>query len=455
MGDLFVPLGGMMRNGTAPWLLAALVAATPARSQTQDLAPAAAAAPPSAAAPAASGSIPQPGDMIGKNDTERIRDLVSPGVLWLVSRGMEMKIIPYEKTPDPPAYREATEKYSPQVKLSANGILDENTYIAGRPFPVIDENDPQAAIKIMYNFERGRYFTDDLAARFFDAETGAISQRGGKQAYDIERHFVLDNLRILKYTGRTENQPIPKMENPQGVLAKAGQFPVIEPFDLKGVGGLSYRYLDPAKHDDTWLYLPSLRRVRRLSSAQRSDALFGQDVDVDSYGGYAGQIPWFSWKLLGHKTMLGSGMGEHLPGVPCTADGGVTFCENWELVPKVWIVEGTPKMSGYAYSKRVLFLDASSGFIMYTDMYDHGGELWKVAVLHGRFSTKPNPRAAFEYKVPRDFLYGFVMVDMQLEHGTRASLPGMGFPEEPGWYVNQGVSDEDWFTIASLIEAGR
>ncbi|MGH7858752.1 MAG: DUF1329 domain-containing protein, partial [Candidatus Binatia bacterium] len=437
------------------FLFALLLGGTFANGQTEPAA-GGSAPPPETAAPApAVAAAPQPGEIITKKDAERVRDLVSPGVLWLVSRGMDMKIIPYEKTPDPPAYREATEKYSSQVRLLPSGVLDENSYVAGRPFPIIDENDPQAAVKIMYNFERGRYFTDDLAARYFDAETGAINQRGGKQVYDIERHFVLDNLRILKYIGRTENEPMPQMPNPQQVLAKAGQFPVIEPFDLKGVGGLAYRYLDPAKHDDTWLYLPSLRRVRRLSSAQRSDALFGQDVDVDSYGGYAGQIPWFGWKLLGHKAMLGSGMGEHLPGVPCTADGGVTFCENWEIVPKVWIIEGTPKMSGYAYSKRVLFIDASSGFIMYTDLYDHGGELWKVAVLHGRFSTKPNPKAAFEYKVPRDFLYGFVMVDMQLEHGTRASLPGMGFPEEPGWYVNQGVSDEEWFTIASLIEAGR
>ena len=65
-------------------------------------------------------------------------------------------------------------------------------------------------------------------------------------------------------------------------------------------------HTDSAKQDDSWLYLPSLRRVRRLSTAQRSDALFGQDIDVDSYGGYAGQIPWFEWKFLGSKPMLAS-----------------------------------------------------------------------------------------------------------------------------------------------------
>ena len=77
--------------------------------------------------------------------------------------------------------------------------------------------------------------------------------------------------------------------------------------------------LDPLRQDDLWLYLPSLRRVRRLSSAQRSEALFGQDIDVDSYGGYAGQIPWFTWKFVGEKPMLASLHGENLPPVPCKA----------------------------------------------------------------------------------------------------------------------------------------
>jgi len=401
----------------------------------------------------------KPGDIVTKKDADRVKELVSPGIVWLVQRGMDIKVIQHEVTEDPPAFKAATEKYSAQVKLRPDGVLDESTYVAGRPFPIIDENDPQAAIKIMYNFERTRYFTDDLTARLFDAETGAISKNpDGSQSYSIERHFVLDALRILKYVGRTEAAPIPAMQNPQGVFAKAGQYPVIEPFDLKGVGGLGYRYLDASKQDDTWIYLPSLRRVRRLSSAQRSDALFGQDVDVDSYGGYAGQIPWFNWKLLGAKPMLGSGHGEHLPPVPCKGDGGVTFCENWEQVPKMWIIEGTPKFAGYAYSKRLIFVDNETFFIAYTDMYDHGGQLWKVAINHGRHSKKPNPNAPLEYPFPRDFLYGFVMVDTQLEHGTRAALPGMGFPNEPGWYINQGEKmgvGEDWFTLAALIAAGK
>ena len=399
----------------------------------------------------------KPGDVVTAKDADKVKNLVSPGVHWLVQHGMEMHIIEHTRIEEPPAYRAATEKFHAQVKLTPDGVLDENTYVAGRPFPLIDQNDPQAAIKIMYNFERTQYFTDDLTSKLFDAETGQITHDGSKQSYHIERHFVFDSLRILKYIGRTEQEPIPAMPNPDNVLLKGGSYPILEPFDLKGIGGLSYRYLDPKKYDETWLYLPSLRRVRRLSTAQRSDALFGQDVDLDSTGGFAGQIAWFDWKLLALRPGLAVGHGKHMPPQPCEGDGGVTFCDDWEL-GRGYVVEATPKLAGYAYSKRLIYVDAETFYIPYSDMFDHRGELWKVAVNFARYDKKPNPNAALEYPFPRTFLYGFVMVDTQLEHATRAAIPGMGFKTEPGWFINQGKAmgvAEDWFTIGALIGAGR
>src|SRR5207237_7988630 len=86
-----------------------------------------------------------------------------------------------------------------------------------------------------------------------------------------------------------------------------------EPFDLKSVGAVGQRYIDPSKQDDSWLYLPSLRRVRRLSTAQRSDALFGQDTDVDSYYGYAGHVAWMTWKFIGERELLGPMHAQHYP----------------------------------------------------------------------------------------------------------------------------------------------
>ena len=400
----------------------------------------------------------QPGDTITKENQDKIKGLVADGVQWCVNRGMEMKIVPTKSIPLPKLYQAATEKFSAQVKLKEDQTLEG--YVAGRPFPQVDTADPMAATKLMYNFERTHYFTDDLALHLFDADTGQLQvDQSGNQRYVVERHFVLDWLRALQFIGRLHIDPKPEIEpNKDGAFRKAGLYPVLEPFDLKGIGGLNYRYLDPLRQDDLWLYLPSLRRVRRLSSAQRSEALFGQDIDVDSYGGYAGQIPWFKWKLLAQKPMLASLHGENMPPVPCKGDGGMTFCEAWEMRPDVLVVEGTPKAEAYAYSKRVIYIDHESFFIVYTDLYDRGGELWKTVMQSIRTSTRPNPKVSFEYPEERMFIYAFTVVDMQLEHGTRVAIPGMAFQNEPGWYVDVGPKyggEEGWFSIAALISAGH
>ena len=199
--------------------------------------------------------------------------------------------------------------------------------------------------------------------------------------------------------------------------------------------------------------------MRRLSSAQRSEALFGQDIDVDSYGGYAGQIPWFTWKFLGKKPMLASLHGENMPPVPCKNDGGMTFCESWEPRPDVLIVEGIPKADAYAFSKRVIYIDHESFFIVYTDLYDRGGELWKTVMQSIRTSTKPNPKIAFELP-RRAHVHLRVHASSTCSSSTaRASpSPGMAFQDEPGWYVDVGAKyggEESWFTIAALIGAGH
>jgi hypothetical protein len=402
----------------------------------------------------------EPGQIITRDTADSIKDLVCPGVLWAVHNGMDLKIVPYEKIPIPSDYQRATERYSGQVTLDDRNVIQN--WVAGKPFPAISNDDPKAAPKIMYDFLNTHYFTDDLNLHLVDADTGSLYiDANGNRHYDVERHFVADWLRILPFTGRIHHEPIPAFpKNADQAFRKSGLYPLIEPFDLKGVGGISIRYIDLLRQDDTWLYLPSLRRVRRLSSAQRSDALFGQDIDVDSYGGYAGQIPWFDWKLLGEKPMLASLHGTRLPPEPCKKDGGMTFCEVWEKRPSVWIIEGKPKVSGYAYSKRMIYVDKETNFIIYSDLFDQNEELWKVVMQSIRTSTRPNPKVNYEYKEPRMFIYAFSVIDMQLMHGTRAAIPGIAFQDEPGWYIDVGFdtpqsATEDWFKVSSLIEAGR
>jgi hypothetical protein len=393
-----------------------------------------------------------PGDKITDANMDKVKNLVSPGMNWCIKRGWPITISETKRIEWPKAYKEATEKYASQAKLTPDG-LDVKNYVAGLPFPNLDPKDPQYAYKIMWNYSYQFLTTDDVDLRNFDADTGSIADHG---PMSVERHFLLDHFRRLFWTGRLYVDPKPEKPNPNGYRAQQGLYPILEPFDLKGVGALGNRYNDSGKQDDSWLYLPSLRRVRRLSTAQRSDALFGQDTDVDSYYGYAGHIAWMDWKFLGEQEVIGA---FHAKNYPVKWDPKVdwAFDDVWEK-RKVYVVEGVSKLPQYAYSKRVLYIDKEAWVVPFTDIYDRSGELWKIWINDFSFRTTVPGSGAITYPDEMGFVPSIVMVDMQLEHATRASLPSPRFPGEQGWYFNQGEKSgitDDWFTVAALVGAGH
>src|SRR5215467_5970420 len=95
----------------------------------------------------------QPGDTVTKATLAQAEGLLTPVTRWMVERGMPMAIIATKKVEWPKAYREATEKYAAQVKLSPDGHNMYN-YVAGAPFPNIDPNDPLVAFKLMWDHEQ-------------------------------------------------------------------------------------------------------------------------------------------------------------------------------------------------------------------------------------------------------------------------------------------------------------
>src|SRR5262249_32061076 len=133
------------------------------------------------------------------------------------------------------------------------------------------------------------------------------------------------------------------------------------------------------------------------------------------------------------------------------------FDDVWEK-RKVYVIEGTSKLPQYAYSKRVLFIDKESWGIPYSDIYDRSGELWKIWINDVSFRKSVPGSNAITYDDEMPFAPAIVMVDMQLEHATKASLPSPRFPGEQGWYYHQGEKagvTDDWFTVAPLSAAGR
>lgn len=392
------------------------------------------------------------GDVISDKNMDKYKALLSPGLEWTLHYGLRMTITAPKHIAMLKAYRDATEKYSGQVKLSPDGRRVLN-WTAGRPFPAIDPNDPQVATKIMWNYDLGFAVTDDLDQKNFDADTGPFGKNRGQT---VERHYIIDHQRILNYNGRLYVDPKPSLPNPDGLRSKESLHPIIEPFDLKGVGGTFYRYLDPDRMDDSWLYLPQLRRVRRMSTAQRSDALFGQDTDPDSYWGYKGQVGWTAWKFLGERTILAVMHGIHSP-VKWQDPENWIFDEVWEP-RQVYAVEGVSTLPQYAYGKRVIFIDKEAYVVTSTDIYDRSGQLWKVWINDWGFRKEAIPGARLSrYSEEMAYQNAFAMIDTQLVHMTKGALPSTRTSGEECIFFNMGEKSgttEDFFTIANLIQGG-
>jgi len=54
-----------------------------------------------------------------------------------------------------------------------------------------------------------------------------------------------------------------------------------EPTNVRGTGFLTYDYLTTEQDDDQWLYLPALRKVRRISASNRGDSFLGTDLSYE------------------------------------------------------------------------------------------------------------------------------------------------------------------------------
>ncbi len=122
----------------------------------------------------------KPGEVITPTNAAQVRDLVSPGVYYAVVHGMRMNIIPSERVDWPPPYKDATEKYSQQVRLT-NDHRSIVGYVAGQPFPLIDPNDPYVATKIIWNNVFRPISSDDYDLRFYDCQSEYVQAGPGPE----------------------------------------------------------------------------------------------------------------------------------------------------------------------------------------------------------------------------------------------------------------------------------
>jgi len=397
----------------------------------------------------------KPGTKITPANAELVKDLVSPGVYWRAKNGMVMNIIPTGRIDWPPPYREATEKYSAQVRLAPNHLSLQG-YVAGQPFPLIDANDPDTGVKLIWNVMFRPMWTDDFDSRYFGCVE--VYEKLGNPYKEID-YQMIGHYGAYNTVGRTEVDPLPT--DPEykesNIMFRARAFPWLSPQAMRGTGALRYRYVDPSRSDDAYTYDPATRRLRRLNEAIMGDAAGTLQFSFDDAEGYNPKVENYTYKFLGEKEMLAAMHVAVVPGNVCPYDGGGTVCPaEWEM-RRVYVVETTPnrkKIQVELYSKHLVYIDSEADVVVYHDMYDRRGELMVNFCNWLTYRDRPVPDAKVAiYPFKRVFQVNGTSTNVQNGMSSFCDLPTPGAPERECWYINMGAVTPADFTTAAVVKS--
>ncbi len=125
------------------------------------------------------------------------------------------------------------------------------------------------------------------------------------------------------------------------------------PPDQKGTGFLIWDYAVEGKPDDLWLYLPTLRSVRRMSVRDQHDSFMGSDLTFADMG--ARRLDEDEHHLL----HAGSGK--------CRSLGETCY-----------VVESVPKEKDSPYGKKLFFISKKNWVARKVEFYDRNNKPLKI-----------------------------------------------------------------------------
>ena len=130
---------------------------------------------------------------------------------------------------------------------------------------------------------------------------------------------------------------------------------------VKGMAILTWSYLDTEQEQDQWLWLPSLKKIRKISQAQSDDSFMGSDFSTEEIT--TRRFEDETYKLLREEKFKGFTSEFNNKAYKKGAD--------------CFVIEARPKRSPWYYSKRIVWIDKETGGDIYHEVYDAKGRLFK------------------------------------------------------------------------------
>lgn len=124
------------------------------------------------------------------------------------------------------------------------------------------------------------------------------------------------------------------------------------PRDVKGTAFLSYSHATTP--DDQWLYMPAIKRVKRISSNNKSGPFMGSEFAYEDISSQ--EVDKYTYKYVKEENVLGS---------------------------KGHVIERYPVDKNSGYTKQIVWVDEAEWRVVKIAFYDRKGELLKTLNIEG------------------------------------------------------------------------
>jgi hypothetical protein len=378
-----------------------------------------------------------------------------------------------------PDFYQASEQNAGKFDVDADGgIIDKATKQRpwpmpyGFPFPTLDftEAPSKLGAKIHWNVISLQGMYDDLDA---EVELASYPRWGAPNRYGLVNGYEL----FTEFRREPAELKVPLLFQETVIF--------LAPADAFGTTTLTWRWSDPKKVDSVWIYSPALRRIRRATAANRSDAVLGTEFILDDPNCYNGKIEMMEWKYIGKRPMLmpfvrpqsqapqdftiklpyPTGPSSRYPQVPTAFEAvgkraTVGYDENpqqyaswwmtdvlWAVVP-AYVSEINPKDPYYNYGRQIIWYDATTFDPVWKEIYNRSGEYWRTDTLINDFSFFNH--AAGKATGATRSLMG-VAVDDKLNRGS-ISLTGAN---NKGYLHYDVGLQSDMFSLERFLQFGK
>ncbi len=153
---------------------------------------------------------------------------------------------------------------------------------------------------------------------------------------------------LINKSGKERIRKIKQFTKDLGDVEKSIMF-FQSPADVKNTSFMSWTYDDESKSDDQWIYLPALKKTKRISSDSKSDYFMGSDFTYDDLGDR--KLDDDTHELIGEETIDGA---------------------------DYYLVESTPKDEEYMYSKTKTWIRKDNFIGLKKEFYDEDEDLLKI-----------------------------------------------------------------------------